>query len=104
MKKVIYEGEATLGRQGNIKPNGHGKMKYLDGEYEDCRYEGDFVDGYADGRGKWYDKDGNIEYEGQWSEGMYHGQGTEYYTDGTPPRTGRWINGEPVDENASPAG
>ena len=76
MKKVIYEGEATLGRQGNIKPHGHGKMKYLDGEYADYRYEGDFENGREHGWGKWYrPPDDTLEYEGEWSEGKTHGRG-----------------------------
>ncbi len=81
MTKVIYEGEATRGRQGNIKPHGHGKMKYLDGDYAGYCYEGDFVNGSEHGNGKWYRPGGTLEYEGQWSEGEYHGQGKLDYSD-----------------------
>nr|DAI61428.1 MAG TPA: HISTONE H3 LYSINE 4 SPECIFIC, METHYLTRANSFERASE.1A [Caudoviricetes sp.] len=41
-------------------------------------YEGSFVDGEFEGRGIYYDKNGNIDYEGEYLDNMRHGQGILY--------------------------
>ena len=85
MPNVIYEGEAiTLGKVGNIKPHGQGKMEYLHGKHAGCRYEGEWSDGKYHGQGKLdtCDDYGRYQYEGSFRKGDLHGKGTYMYLDG----------------------
>lgn len=51
------------------------KSKYL-------AYEGMVADGYAEGMGVLYRKDGSTVYEGQFEKSEFHGTGTSYYPTG----------------------
>ena len=84
MPNVIYEGQATRGKQGNIKPHGHGKMEYLDGKHAGCRYEGEWSEGKYHGQGKLDTCDGygRYQYEGSFRNGDLHGKGKYVYLDG----------------------
>lgn len=42
-------------------------------------FEGKMQDGYAEGGGILYDKEGNVRYEGDFSQDFYSGQGVLYY-------------------------
>lgn len=64
---VSYEGECKNG-----KANGKGKATGLD------TYEGDFVAGYPEGKGKYTWKTGDW-YEGTWKKGAREGNGEMHY-------------------------
>ena len=105
MPSVRYEGEAVSGRSGGIKPQGQGKITYLDVEGADYRYEGEFTEDFPHGQGKWYryyEGEWKLEYEGESQRGEYHGQGTLYNPDGTIQRQGRWADSESIDDSAAP--
>ena len=57
------------------------KSKYL-------AYEGQVKDGYANGTGILYRKDGSVVYEGQFENSEFHGQGTSYFPSGQVEYTG----------------
>ena len=104
--KLEYEGESQQG-----KYHGQGTVTYLDDEWAGHRYEGEFIEDYPHGQGKWYryyeDEDEGewkIEYAGEFQQGEYHGEGTLYNPDGTIQRQGRWATGEPEDSTPSSAG
>ncbi|MFN8250403.1 MAG: hypothetical protein U0V75_00880 [Ferruginibacter sp.] len=61
--KGSYDGECSSG-----KANGFGKAKGADS------YEGNFKNGYPDGKGKYTWKNGNF-YDGSWKKGLKEGQG-----------------------------
>ena len=44
-------------------------------------YEGEFLDGIKNGKGKEYNKDGILIYEGKYLNGERNGKGKEYYKD-----------------------
>lgn len=52
-----------------ILPNGFGKMKFKNGNV----YEGQFYEGFMDGRGTLYNKTGNLVIEAEWFEGQLNG-------------------------------
>ena len=45
-------------------------------------YFGEHVDGIRHGRGRSYDKSGNVVYDGQWQRGEPHGVGKWYFSNG----------------------
>lgn len=61
--KGTYDGDCSSG-----KANGFGKAKGADS------YEGNFKNGYPDGKGKYTWKNGNF-YDGNWKKGLKDGQG-----------------------------
>jgi hypothetical protein len=73
---VGYEGAMN----GRGVPHGKGVAVYVDrlggiGE----RYEGDWVDGKREGKGKLTDSKGNEKYDGDWVMDERDGKGTETY-------------------------
>ena len=52
----------------------HGFGKFVYGEHAADWYEGDFVKGRREGKGRFVFADGSV-YTGDWKEGLYHGQG-----------------------------
>ena len=82
----IYEGVFTGG-----KCTGQGRTIYGErSDYKDYIYDGDHVEGNADGQGTWVRPDGTKEYEGQWWSNVCHGQGASYRPDGTKEYEGEW--------------
>ncbi len=65
--KGTYDGECNSG-----KANGFGKAKGADS------YEGNFKNGYPDGKGKYTWKNGNY-YDGAWKKGLKDGQGEMHF-------------------------
>lgn len=61
------------------------------------RYEGEWINGRYEGRGRCEWHDGRI-YEGEWKAGMAHGVGVETYPDGRIRHSGKWIKDEPIRE------
>ncbi|MCL2211744.1 MAG: hypothetical protein FWB95_07470 [Treponema sp.] len=74
----------------NGKLNGKGKITFNMGDV----YEGDCANGMPHGIGKYTWKDG-VVYEGGWANNLQHGNGKYIYPDGRV-NTGRWANGKPV--------
>ena len=68
----------------------HGKGK-LYNEKGILVYEGDFINGKPEGKGKYIEDDGEY-YIGQWKNGLKHGKGIFYYKNGTIKYDGNWIN------------
>lgn len=58
-----------------------GKVRIL-AKSEYLAYEGSVKDGYAEGMGTLYRKDGSTVYEGQFEKSEFHGTGTSYYPAG----------------------
>lgn len=56
----------------------HGKGKFFN-TWEQCTYEGTFVDGVLSGKGRRYYKNGTLQYEGSFLNGEFHGHGTTYF-------------------------
>ena len=56
--------------------NGTGKVKeYWNGK---LRFEGEYLNGKRNGKGKEYDYNGKIEFEGEYLNGKRNGKGKEY--------------------------
>lgn len=67
-----------IGEVHNNRADGDGRAyRKIDDTYK-LLYEGSFVDGEFEGRGIYYDKNGNIDYEGEFLDNMRHGQGILY--------------------------
>ena len=47
------------------------------------KYEGEYLNGQRHGKGKEYNKQGDLIYEGDYLNGKKHGQGKEYYDQGS---------------------
>jgi hypothetical protein len=67
-------GNVYVGALKDGEPHGLGRMDYADNDDDILHYEGEWVNGKHQGRGKklWRD---NLWYEGEWYEGMMHGEG-----------------------------
>lgn len=67
-----------VGEVHNNRADGDGTAyRKVDGKYS-LLYEGSFVDGEFEGKGIYYDEQGNIDYEGEFLDNMRHGQGILY--------------------------
>ena len=105
--ELIFEGEYLNGKR-----NGKGKEYYFDGEldFEDeylngnyyfktlyehdneykkgkvniniLKFEGEYLNGVRNGKGKEYNKNGELLFEGEYLNGKRNGKGKEYYFDG----------------------
>jgi len=105
--RMCYDGDWK-----NKAAHGYGSMKWQNGD----RYEGDWVDGVRQGKGKYvskssggvYDgeyrndkKDGSGKYvwsngdwyEGEWKQGLRHGQGVYVWKDKNEKYDGEWKDG-----------
>ena len=63
-------------------------------------YEGEYLEGERDGKGKEYDISGGIvEFEGTYSKGnKWNGDAIEIDEDGAPVFVGKYINGIKIEE------
>ena len=80
----------------NGKRNGKGK-EY--NEYGELIFEGEYLNGKKNGKGKEYDKKLKLEYEGEYLNGERNGKGKEYYCNGILKFEGEYLNGEKVAGN-----
>lgn len=64
-----------------------GKVRIL-AKSDYLAYEGNVKDGYAEGMGILFRKDGSTVYEGQFEKSEFHGNGTSYYPTGQVQYTG----------------
>lgn len=67
-----------IGEVHNNRADGDGRAYRKTDDTYKLLYEGTFVDGEFEGRGIYYDKNGNIDYEGEFLDNMRHGQGILY--------------------------
>ena len=98
--KLIFEGEYLNGKRWNGKGydinnqfayelnNGKGYVK----AYE-SRFEGEFLYGERNGKGKEYDFDGKL-FEGNYINNVKSGRGKEYYFNGQLEYEGDYLNGK----------
>jgi hypothetical protein len=63
-------------------------------EWTGSKYEGDMLDGWYHGKGKYYYPDGVI-YEGEFFKGEFHGFGTLIYPSGGKYKA-KWENGKMI--------
>ena len=70
--------------------NGNGKM--YDANNNNLIFEGQFLNGKKNGKGKEYDKDGNMIFEGEYLNGLKNGKGKEYYKYGKLKFEGNYLN------------
>ena len=103
-KYIIYENERK-GKLYNVyderllfegeflngKKNGKGK-EY--GYYGDLIFKGEYLNGIINGKGKEYFDNGNIKYEGNYFNGFRHGECIEYYYNGTIRFKGEYLYGK----------
>ena len=68
----------SIGEVHNNRADGDGRAYRKTDDTYKLLYEGSFVDGEFEGRGIYYDKNGNIDYEGEFLDNMRHGQGILY--------------------------
>ena len=58
--------------------NGEGYIIEYDDEGK-LRYDGEYLNGKRNGKGKEYNDDGNLVFEGEYLNGEKNGKGKEYY-------------------------
>ena len=73
----FYRG-GGVGDWKDDKMNGHGTMKYVNGDL----YQGEWKDGNFNGHGTKTGTSGPCKYEGNWKDGKRHGNGTMKYASG----------------------
>ena len=84
-KYIIYENEK------NIK--GKEYMKSISGYGEHFLYEGEYLNGERNGKGKEYYDNGNLLFEGEYLNGERR-KGKEYNNDGSLRYEGEYLNGK----------
>ena len=108
-KKIIYElinGSGNIkkfdldhciliyeGEYLNGKKNGKGKSYWSHGQL--C-YEGEYLDDKRHGKGKSYYPNGVLLYEGEYLDDKRHGKGKEYNDKGNLYFEGDYLNGEAI--------
>jgi len=68
-------------------------------KYGDMIYEGEFLFGKRNGKGKEYNKYGDMIYEGEFLRGKRNGKGKEYYYSNSIKFEGEYLNGNPWNGN-----
>ena len=67
-------------------------------EYNGCNdkllYEGEYLKGEKNGKGKEYDLFGELGFEGEYKNGKRNGKGKEYYENGKLKFEGEYLNGK----------
>ena len=76
-----YSDENTFfeGEYINGQRNGKGKESYY---WENFLYDGEFLNDKKNGKGKEYDEKNKLKYEGEYLNGQKNGRGKEYYING----------------------
>ena len=75
------------------KRNGKGKEYNINRK---LRFEGEYKNGKRNGKGKEYDFNGNLKFEGEYLNGVKNGKGKEYNYNGTLKFEGKYYNGEMI--------
>ena len=88
--KLSFEGEFFQGRMWNGKGydekgdliyeliNGNGKIKEYNYNFNQIIFEGEYLNGKRNGKGKEYNDEGQLIYEGEFLKGQRNGKGKEY--------------------------
>ena len=102
--KLIFDGEFKNDKRWNGKGydglnnlayeliNGKGKVK--DFEYGNFRFEGEYLNGERNGKGKEFYESGDLLFEGEYLNGKKNGKGKEYYGMNELKYDGEYLNGE----------
>ena len=72
--------------------NNYGKE--YDGYNNDLLFEGEYLNGKRNGKGKEYDYDGRLIFKGEYLNGKRHGKGKEYGLEGKVSFDGEYLNGK----------
>ena len=75
----------------NGEKNGKGKEYYFHGE---LLFEGEYLNGEKNGKGKEYYFHGELLFEGEYLNGEKNGKGKEYYANGKLKFEGEYLNGK----------
>ena len=86
----------------NGKRNGKGKEYLEDGT---LKFKGEYLNGKKDGKGEEYYKNGKLKFEGEYKSGKRNGRGKEYYENGKKIFEGDYLygkiwNGKGYDKNS----
>ena len=99
-----YEGEYLIGKKYNGKgydtngniiyelKNGTGKVKEYD--YGRLEFEGEYLNGKRNGKGKEYDNYSKLKFEGEYLNGKRNGKGKEYDYNGKLVFEGEYLDGK----------
>ena len=79
------------GQYMNGKRNGKGKEYDI---HNKLKFEGEYINGKRNGKGKEFGYFGNLEYEGEYLNGERTGKGKEYGYNGNLEFEGEYLNGE----------
>ena len=105
MNELIFDGEYKNGRIWSGKgyticghklfeiKNGKGYMIEYD-IYGLLKYEGEYLNGERNGKGKEYYHNYVFKYEGEYINGKRYGKGKEYYENGNLKFEGEYTNGD----------
>ena len=75
--------------------NGNGKIKEYDNYNGVLKFEGEYLFGQRNGKGKEYDRNGRIIFEGEYLKGKRNGKGKEYDNEnGELEFEGEYLNGK----------
>ena len=105
--KIIFEGEYLNGKRWNGKlydlqddsiiyelKNGNGFIKEYNYINEELLFEGEFIDGEKNGKGKEYKYSSFLIFEGEYKNDKRNGKGKEYSDDGKLIFEGEYLNGK----------
>ena len=81
------------GKYSTVKKNGNGKGRVYILKTKRLIFEGEFLNGKKNGKGKEFNEDGNLEFEGEYLNGERNGQGKEY-NNGKLKYEGKYSNGK----------
>ena len=76
--------------------NNYGKE--YDGYNNDLLFEGEYLNGKRNGKGKEYDYDGKLRFKGEYLNGKRHGKGKEYSLEGKVSFDGEYLNGKKMEK------
>ena len=95
-KQIDFEGEYLNDKIWNGKGKEFivKKFKYYDDGYRTLIYEGGYLNGKRNGKGKEYYNSGILKYEGEYLNGKWNGKGKEYNKKGELKFEGEYINGK----------
>ena len=103
-ESIEYKGEYLYGKKWNgegfdekgkiiyILKNGNGKVKEYGDDDGNLEFEGEYLNGQRNGKGKEYDYYGKLKFEGEYLNGQRYEKGREYYDNGKLKFGGEYLN------------
>ena len=81
--------------------NGNGKMKeFYDRDHKKLYFEGEYLNGKRNGKGKEYNYDGKLVFEGEYLNGKkWNGKGKEFDYGGKLVFEGEYLNGKKIEQD-----